>query len=490
MKSFSWVSVLVISLVSSLGALYLDHTYFQNNSTNYQSVTEKQNRDLSIFKNDTLPAFSANVNFVATSKSVRNAVVYIRTKGRQNGESLRQLHQNIPEMDEFFQMPDFQGEGSGSGVILTEDGLIVTNNHVVEGAKQIQVLLNNKQSFEAKLIGRDPSTDLALLKINGRGFPFLKYGNSERVQIGEWVLAIGNPFDLTSTVTAGIISGKGRSINILREKSNLAIESFIQTDAAVNPGNSGGALVDLRGELIGINTAIASPTGSYSGYSFAVPVNLVKKVIDDLLQFGAVQRALLGVSIVDVTADFAKEIGLKSLDGVFVREVSSGSSAEKCGIKKGDVITKINNFSVNSVPELQEIVGQFHPGDQIRVEIVRQEKTMVLTAILKNENGESKIAISKPIEGTFVEEFGAEFRPITDSQKGKYGISSGLEITSIKTQKLKKIGLESGCILFKLDKKRVKIPQDLVEIYNSGSGGLLIEAIFPDGNRQYLVLVK
>lgn len=490
MKTFSWVSVLVISLISSLGALYLDHTYFQNNSIKYQSVSEKQSEDLSVFKSDSLPAFSANVNFVATARSVRDAVVYIRTSGKQSGESLRKFHQNVPDMEDLFQMPDFQGEGSGSGVIVTEDGFIVTNNHVVEGASQVQIVLNSKQSFEAKIIGADPSTDLALLKIEGKGLPFVKYGNSDRVQIGEWVLAIGNPFDLTSTVTAGIISGKSRSINILREKSNLAIESFIQTDAAVNPGNSGGALVDLRGELVGINTAIASPTGSYSGYSFAVPVNLVKKVVDDLLRFGHVQRALLGISIVDVTADLAIEIGRKSLEGVYVREVSKGSSAEKAGIKKGDVILRINSISVNTVPELQENVGQYHPGDKIKVEIERDEKLLELIAILKNESGGTQVTRDINSKGSFIEELGAEFKPISTEQKGRFGISSGLEITAIRSPKLAKLGFQTGWIIYKMDKKLVKTASDLVEVYNSGTGGLLIEAIRPDGERQYLVLVK
>lgn len=490
MKNFSWISVLIIALTASLGALYIDHNFISNRDYSGSSIVEKQKANLSRYSNDSISAFSANINFVATAQKVRNSVVYIRTTGSTSGQDLRQFHQGIPDMDGMFEMPEVPNESSGSGVLVTEDGFIITNNHVIEKATKIQVLLNSKQSFEARVVGRDPSTDLALLKIESKNLPFIKYGDSDKLQIGEWVLAIGNPFDLTSTVTAGIVSGKGRNINILRRKSNIAIESFIQTDAAVNPGNSGGALVDLRGELIGINTAIASPTGSYSGYSFAVPVNLVKKVIDDLLKFGQVQRALLGISIVDVTDELATKLGLKSLDGVYVRGISKESSAQLAGIKEGDVIKKINGQAINTVPELQEIVGRFHPGDKIQVLVDRDEKEIQLTAVLQGETGSLKVGVNKSENHLEIKELGAVFAPIDAGKKGTYRIDYGVEIVELNSPKLKKLGLSSGSIIYKMDKKPVKSPAELKKIYDATTGGILIEAISPEGERNYFVLVK
>lgn len=271
----------------------------------------------------------------------------------------------------------------GSGVIVSADGYIVTNNHVVQDAVNITVTLNDKRVYKASVVGTDPSTDLALIRIDEKNLPFLAYGNSDDVKIGEWVLAVGNPFNLTSTVTAGIVSAKARDINILGSKG--AVESFIQTDAAINPGNSGGALVNTRGELIGINAAIASGTGYYTGYSFAIPVNIVKKVVDDFTRYGKIQRAYLGVYYREIDDQFAKDKGLNSLSGVYIDDVVAGGAAEKAGIRKGDIITNIQNKPVNGKSELMEVVSQLSPGDVITVAIVRDGKEISMPVKLISE---------------------------------------------------------------------------------------------------------
>ena len=359
---------------------------------------------------------------------------------------------------------------------------------MIEGASKLEVVLHNKQSYQARVVGKDPSTDLALLKIEASGLPVIRYGNSDQLEAGEWVLAIGNPFDLTSTVTAGIISGKGRSINIIRERSNLAIESFIQTDAAVNPGNSGGALVNLRGELVGINTAIASPTGSYSGYSFAVPVNLVQKVVQDLREFGKVQRGLLGVSVADVDAAMAKELGLDHIEGVYVREVSEGSAAEGSGIKKGDIILSINGREVNSVPELQESVGRFRPGEKIKTSVLRGKNKMEISLMLKSVNGSTKLASAIP--EVRIPELGVSLSMADPEMLKKSGILNGLKIESIESGPLEDAGLEEGFTLFKLDKQTFSTVVEFERIYKRGKGGMLLEALNPEGSREYFVLLK
>jgi len=299
----------------------------------------------------------AELNFVDAAEKVTPAVVHIKTT--YNGSAASYGRNSLEDMmkeffgdrggDDGFYGNRGQRMSSGSGVIITDDGYIATNNHVVEGASSIEVVLNDKRSYEGKIVGTDPTTDLALIKVSGEDLPFVPFGNSDAVKIGEWVLAIGNPFDLTSTVTAGIVSAKARNINILRNRDSYSIESFIQTDAAVNPGNSGGALVDLEGNLIGINTAIATNTGSYSGYSFAVPVTLVKKVMDDLLSYGEVQRALMGVTILDINAEVAEQMDIKEIKGVYINGVNPGSGADDAGILKGDIILSINGVEVNDV---------------------------------------------------------------------------------------------------------------------------------------------
>ena len=345
------LSVAATALFSTVLAFFL----FQKYATPEQVyVYEKPPIHLTNFKSSTTTISEVPENFVNTSNKVTPSVVNIN--------ALRGSYR----------------ASTGSGVIISSDGYIITNYHVVEDAGNYQVTLNNKQNLKARLIGTDPTTDLALLKVNARNLKGIEFGNSDIVQTGEWVLAVGNPFNLASTVTAGIVSAKGRNINII--EGEYSIESFIQTDAVVNPGNSGGALVNIKGELVGINTAILSETGGYEGYSFAIPSNLVKKVIRDLKEFGEVKRAILGVSIMDVDADMASDLELPNVAGVFVRRVNPNSSAETAGLRSGDVIVGINGTAVSSTAELQEQVARYRPGDTISVEFLEmvenKEKTM------------------------------------------------------------------------------------------------------------------
>ncbi len=318
------------------------------------------------------------IDFTVVAERTTPAVVHIKTKvfaGKSNSRVWG---------DEFWgSTPDAKDYSSGSGVIIDADGYIVTNRHVIESSDQIEVILNDKRTFMAKLISADPSTDLAVLKISAKNLPYIPYANSDNVRVGEWVMAVGNPFNLASTVTTGIVSAKARNINIL--KNNLAIESFIQTDAAVNPGNSGGALVSFKGELIGINTAIATPTGYFAGYSFAVPVNIVKKVVDDMIQYGKVRRGFLGVSIRDVDASLAERLGLTRIKGVYVSNVNSGSGADVGGVSQGDVILKVAGIEVNSAPELQEVVSRYSPNDKLEIVVNRKGNTKRLSVMLKGD---------------------------------------------------------------------------------------------------------
>ncbi len=372
-------------------------------------------------------------------------------------------------------------QGSGSGVIISPDGYIVTNNHVIDDADEISVTLNDKRKFEAKLIGKDPSTDLALLKIDSNDLPTLRFGNSDNLKLGEWVLAVGNPFNLTSTVTAGIVSAKSRNIGI--NPDQMSIEAFIQTDAAVNPGNSGGALVNTQGELVGINTAIASMTGSYTGYSFAIPASIVQKVVADLKEYGQVQRALLGVSIQEVNADVAKKNNLDKIEGVFVASVTPEGAAQKAGIQANDIILSINGVNVNSPSELQEQVGKHRPGDNITVEIKRDGKRKQYNVTLRNKHGDTQI-VRKGDDDVI---FGAKFVEISDREKQQLGIRYGVKIEDIGKGKFKDAGISKGFIITQVNKKPVTGVNDLYSIVSESKGGILVEGIYPNGQVAYYV---
>jgi serine protease Do len=422
------------------------------------------------------------VDFTQAASLTVNAVVHVKTyfAARQNTRA-----QGVdPFRDFFWGNPGFRmpsptpQTASGSGVIISDDGFIVTNNHVIDNAEKIEIVLNDRRTFIAKVIGTDPSTDIALLKIKEENLPFVSYGNSDLVKIGEWVLAVGNPFNLTSTVTAGIVSAKARNINILPDQ--FAIESFIQTDAAVNPGNSGGALVNIRGELIGINTAIASNTGSFAGYSFAVPVNIVRKVVNDLHEFGTVQRAFIGVSIKDIDSKLADELSLKNIKGVYVQGLTKDGAAADAGIKEGDIILRVNNVQVNSSPELQEQIGRHRPGDKVDVLVLRDGKEKNVTLILRNKDGDLSI-----VKDETINLLGATFENLSNEEKTKLNIDAGVKIKTLGNGKLRNAGIKEGFIITSIDKKEIRSKEELLKFLENKKGGVLIEGIYPNGTRAY-----
>lgn len=412
----------------------------------------------------------------AAEKTV-HSVVHVKTKALRPNPSYNPLYEH------FFGQRNF-GEtqpvmGFGSGVVISEDGYIITNNHVIDNIDEIEIVLNDKRSFAAVVIGTDPSTDLALLKIEEEELDYLIYGSSDILKLGQWVLAVGNPYNLTSTVTAGIISAKGRNINILPEQ--FAIEAFIQTDAAVNPGNSGGALVNVRGELIGINTAIASRTGSYSGNSFAVPVSIVKKVISDLMEFGVVQRAILGVTIQDVTQALINENNITELEGVYINGVRDDGAAKEAGLKTGDIILSINDHKVNSVSELQEKISRFRPKDEVHVIIKRNNKQKDFDVTLRNLAGNTDMV--KKDETISV--LGASFEVISKDEKKEIGLGHGVKVLKLSPGKLMKAGVKEGFIITRINNKDVKEVEDVKKLIEQINGGVYLEGVYPNGMRAY-----
>ena len=375
--------------------------------------------------------------------------------------------------------------GFGSGVIISSDGYLVTNNHVIEGAQKIEVTLNDNHVYEAELIGTDPSTDIALLKVDAEGLPYISYGDSDGLRLGEWVLAVGNPFNLTSTVTAGIVSAKGRNLGLLQKKAKgqVPLESFIQTDAAVNPGNSGGALVNARGELVGINTAIKSNTGSYAGYSFAVPVNLVSKVVDDLANYGMVQRAFIGVGITNVTQQLADEKGLESLQGVYVTGLSENGAASDAGIELGDVIRSVEGVSVSDVPALQEQIGRYRPGDEVALEIERDNKLQKLNLTLRNRFGETTIVESD--KASIEELIGVEFQEPDAELLNKLELKTGVQVKTVYPGKFRNAGVRNGFVITHVDKSPVGEIEELSKLLKAADGGALVEGVYPDGTKSY-----
>lgn len=416
---------------------------------------------------------------MAAEKSV-NAVVHINTVSQQ----VNNLAYD-PFAELFFgpqkRQQIFEQRGSGSGVVISEDGYIVTNNHVVNGAEKIEVILNDKRTYVAELIGSDASTDVALLKIKEKNLSFLTYGNSDAVRVGEWVLAIGNPFNLNSTVTAGIISAKGRN-NILNGNQR-PIESFIQTDAAVNPGNSGGALVNTNGELIGINTAIASNNGAFQGYSFAVPVNIVKKIVSDLVEFGTVQRAYIGVSIQDIDSKLADTKGLKQLKGIYVNGISAGGSAQDAGIEEGDVITGVHDVPITSVSELQEQVSRYRPGDKINVTILRNNKEMNLPVVLKTFDNTTKLVKKNDLVKKSIQVLGADFVNLDFNELSALHSENGVKIEKIGSGKLAQVGVQQGFVITSIDRKKVSTVDDVQKLLGDKNGTVVLEGFYPNGMR-------
>jgi serine protease Do len=424
------------------------------------------------------------VDFTTIAAKVTPTVVHIRSTVTAQTAS----NQDVPDPfrqffgDPFYKRffgPDYdqpqspQAEvASGSGVIINSEGYIVTNNHVIDNANDIEVTLSDNRSFKATVIGTDPLTDLAVLHIEADDLPALPIMNSDNVKVGEWVMAVGNPFNLNSTVTAGIVSAKARNINIMKDRS--AIEAYIQTDAAINPGNSGGALVDLEGGLIGINSAIASPTGSYAGYGFAVPSNLVSKVVEDILKYGSVQRGILGISIQSVNSDIAKDKHLDRTEGVYVDSVMENSAARNAGIKVGDVITEVDGMKVDNSPELQEYIARHKPGDEVSIKLDRNGEEKTVTAVLKNDKGTTKTE-TRP-RNEVMNELGAEFAPVSSETAKKLNLDGGVKVTKLYPGKLRQqTGIREGFIITGIDGKPVKTVDDVTNNLKDKKGGVLIE---------------
>lgn len=482
----------IIGMISAMTALAVTHHF------NKQQATVIKESNNSPFKLASYTGALPNDAFVEAAKVSTPAVVHINTVIKAKKADRRQLQQMNPFFQFFgdpfgnggspFEMPQQQDqEASGSGVIISNDGYIVTNNHVVEGADEIKVNLYDNREFKAKVIGTDPSTDLAVVKIDAKDLQFLTFANSDNVQVGQWVLAVGNPFNLASTVTAGIVSAKTRNINILREKAgNLAIESFIQTDAAVNPGNSGGALVDLGGNLIGINSAIATPTGSYAGYSFAIPSNLVNKVVRDMIDFGVVQRGFLGVNIREIDDELAKDLKLNKIQGAYIAEVNKESAAEAGGIKRGDVIMKVGDSEIKNSADLQEHVARYRPGDKVKLEIYRDGNTITKEVTLKSKDNKTALLTKEdtPKTGSVLDNLGISVDELSSLEAKKLGVSGGLKVTKIKDGIIKQnTNMQEGFVIVGINNRAVTKKEDLEDLVNDSKGnGILIQGKYPDQN--------
>jgi len=481
-------------LVAGLGgmvALGINRLFIKENNSFFQEARMAKFASLTDIG-------GARPDFVEVAELVTPTVVFIKTIIEPQKSAQEESGQRQFNPFDFFNGPGFnfpQQQGTqmaqGSGVIISQDGFIVTNNHVVEGATKIKVVLNDKREYDAELIGRDKNTDLALLRIDEKNLPFAVVGNSDDVKVGQWALAVGNPFGLTSTVTAGIISAKGRNINIIGnrnpqagEPNSYPIESFIQTDAAVNPGNSGGALVSTDGKLIGINTAIASQTGSYAGYSFAIPTNLMKKIIDDLTKYGKVQRGVLGIQIVDVNSDLADKENLKEVRGVFVRKVNQNSAAEDGGMKDNDVIVSIDGAKVNSVSDVQEKIGKRNPGDKVTVAVIRDGKEKNLEVVLKSIDGKTEINKGEKIESNKV--LDCEFETVARDERMRLHLANGVRIKRVGEKSvLRKAGVPNGFIVTSIDKTAVTTVSDVKSALETKKGGTLLEGVNPDGSKGY-----
>ncbi len=438
------------------------------------------------------------LDFTTTAEKVVDAVVHIKStitfgKGEDPTAGMREWFDPFREFfgdphdnpfGPFFRFDRPKGPkgpqvriGTGSGVIISDEGYIVTNNHVVADADDIEVTLHDNRTFKATVVGTDPSTDIAVIQIKAKELPKLSFANSDEVRVGQWVLAVGNPFGLTSTVTAGIVSAKARNINILRDQ--FAVESFIQTDAAINPGNSGGALVDLAGNLIGINTAIASPTGAYSGYGFAVPSNIAQKVVADLIEYGVVQRGVLGVMIRSVDGNFAKEKDLKVNTGAYVDSLLANSAAGEAGIQPGDVIVAVDDHEVKSSPELQELIARRRPGDKVRVKVNRFGKELTFDVTLRSRHGD--LALMTREKSGVLQILGADLKPIDKDLARKLGIPGGVRVEKLYAGKLRKYtDMREGFIITKIDDKSVKTVEDVIKALEGKKGGVLLEGVYED----------
>lgn len=483
-------------------------------------MVETKNTDASTFEDRQKVYFASNhiaplvssagtVDFTQAAAAVTPAVVYIRTTySSQGGGGQDQMEQMFGDMFGMRHRQQGPQKASGSGVIISTDGYIVTNNHVVEKADKIEITTNDHRQFSAKVIGTDPNTDLALIKISATNLPVVKFGNSDDAKVGEWVLAVGNPFNLASTVTAGIVSAKGRSVGIIgrgdddddqtnpfsspnldRSQAqtpvlNKGIESFIQTDAVINPGNSGGALVNTKGELIGINSAILSHTGSYEGYGFAIPINLAKKVLNDIEKFGKVKRGFVGVQFVELNSDEAERLNIKTTNGLYVNELVPNGGAQQAGVRKGDIITKVDGTTIFESSDLQEKVGRLQPGDKVKLTVLRNGDEQTFAVTLKADNNTALVTNvkSKSAEEIY-NNLGASFAPLSSEQKQKYNMKSGVLVTQVRPGRMfDQLGIEEGSVITSINKVSVNSPDALDKaISNVKDGILIIAGVSPDG---------
>lgn len=474
---------------------------FERNQTG-STISEKQNL---YFANNPLKVSSAgSADFTQAAAAVAPGVVHIKTTYDSKSSGGGRSSSPFDMFDDFFggggrQMQRQPRAASGSGVIISQDGYIITNNHVVENASKVEVVLTDRRKVEAKVIGRDPNTDLALIKVNESGLPVVKMGNSDNVQVGEWVLAVGFPLDLQTTVTAGIVSAKNRSIGIIgREQqgsemteeeyreyqrtgkrpqapANTSIESFIQTDAAINPGNSGGALVNANGELVGINSAIASQSGYNQGYGFAIPVNLARKIVDDFMKYGSVKRGYIGVNFFPLSGDEKPDgITTAEVSGLYVSDVVAGGGAAAAGIKKGDIIKKVDGVVINDSPDLQEKIGRLNPGDKVKLGVLRDGSMKDITVTLKGEASVGLTANNNAAKSIEVSKLGATFAPANQSQKTKFGIKDGVVVTSVVTGKaFDNIGVEKGLIITKVNGLPVNSVADVQKALPQGRNNMI-----------------
>jgi len=458
MKGRKIAGIAAIAILSALVALFV-YTRFLNEPFETGRV-DGEEQVPAHFTNVFETPQEGLVDFSEVAENIVHTVVHVKTKTIEN-----YAYRN-PIMEFFYGEQYSQPRevrGYGSGVIVSSDGYIITNNHVIEGADEVDVTLNDNRTFHANVIGRDPSTDIAVLKIDSEGLPFVRYGDSDQLKLGQWVIAIGNPFNLTSTVTAGIISAKGRSLGLL--DSQYRIESFIQTDAALNVGNSGGALVNTSGQLVGITTAIISPSGTYAGNSFAIPVNIVKKVVEDLIEYGEVQRAIMGISITDVTAELAEQENIKEIKGVYISDVVSGGAAEEAGMKEGDIIVIFDGKNTDTLAELQEQVSKKRPGEKVNVVVMRNNRKYDYNLVLRNVAGGTDVVKASGESGII---FGVRLEPLTMTERSEYKITSGMKVARVQDGRFDDLGIREGYIIFEVNGKEINSYEDIKNATRNG----------------------
>ena len=424
-------------------------------------------------------------DFTYAAESAVDAVVYVKVTIKTK------MNSYADPFYRFFFGEDMapqsrEQQGSGSGVIIRSDGYIVTNNHVVDGASKVEVTLNNNKTYPATVVGTDPATDVAILKIDATGLPVVPFGDSDKLRLGQWVIAIGSPYDLRSTITAGIVSAKGRQMQHGPGESQFKIESFIQTDAAVNPGNSGGALVNQKGELVGVNTAIISQTGSFTGYSFAVPSNIVRRIAEDLIDFGSVKRALLGISMTPIDDKRAKELKLFSPNGVYIEDVQKGGSADKAGLKKGDVIIAVDSTEITTPSSVQEKVNSYHPGDKAKITVMRDGDKKVMEVTFQGTSLETG---SKDVDGS-VAFYGAKLKAADKETLAQYGLKSGVEIVSVGAGKIMDAGASEGFIIRYVNDQPVSSPEDVINVAKKAKRVVYVEGVTANGRTSYFAFGK